>query len=76
MHSNIGVALKPNFVSSCSRVLYFLKYAFLLITIIIYNLNNKSMKIFAFDIFCLKCCLHTYICYDNAVKDDISSKTV
>ena len=32
MHTNIGVALKPNFMSSSCRELYFLIYAFPSIT--------------------------------------------
>ena len=60
MHTNIGVALKPNFISSSCRVLNFLKYAFSSITLKILNLLNlnKSLKIFAFNMFSLKYCLH------------------
>ena len=58
-HTNIEVALKPNY-KSC-RVLYFLKYAFSLITLKIFNLHNKRPKKFALHIFCVKFCLHPYI---------------
>ena len=64
MHTNIGVALKPNLMS-------FLLYSDLggcislnihiSITLRILNLHNKSPKIFAFDMFSLNCCLHPYI---------------
>ena len=61
MHNNIGVVLKPNFMSPSCRELYFLNYAFFSITLKISNLQNKRPKIFAFNIFSLKCCFHPYI---------------
>ena len=54
MHFNIGIAFNPNFVSSLF-IEYFFKYAFSSITPIVLNLQNKSPKIFDFDIFGLKC---------------------
>ena len=43
------------------RVVYFLKYECYSITLKILNLHNKSLKIFAFNMFSLKCCLYPYI---------------
>ena len=54
----IGVALKPNLWGLSCRKLYFFKYAFSSITPKILNSHNKRLKIFAFHIFGLKCCLH------------------
>ena len=61
MHTNIGVALNTNLLVPCCRVLYFFKYAFSSITLRILNLHNKSTKIFAYDVFGLKHCLHPYM---------------
>ena len=59
MHINIGVALKPKFMSSLLyRVLNFLKYAFSSTTLKILNLHSKSPKILAIYMLSLKCCLH------------------
>ena len=57
----------------CCRVLYSFKYTFYSITLGIINLHNKSPNIFACDILGLK---FIPICYANAVKDDISPKTI
>ena len=58
MPTNIKLSLKPNFMSSFFRELYFSKYAFSSITIKTLNPHNKSPNTFALYIFGLKCCLH------------------
>ena len=55
MHTNIGLAIKPNFMSS---FLYFFKYAFSAITLKLINLHNKTPNMFAFNMFGLKYCFH------------------
>ena len=60
MHTNIGFALKPNFMSFSCKELHLFKYAFSAITLKVLNLSNKNPKIFAFDIFGLKYCFHPH----------------
>ena len=52
MHTDVGVALKYNFVLCCISLI---KYTFSPITLLLLNLYNRIPKIFAFDIFGLKC---------------------
>ena len=70
MHNNIGVALKPNFMSLC-RELYFLIYAFSSIPLKISNLQNRRPKIFAFHILGLNAAFIPMY-HVKAAQDDIS----
>ena len=56
MHTNVRVALKSNFivVENCNS----LNMHFPSVTLRNLNLYDTSPKIFAFHIFCLKCCLY------------------
>ena len=55
MHTNIGVQLNPNFMSSLLLSAVFPEIYILLIHS---ENNNKNPKIFAFDVFSVKCFLH------------------
>ena len=71
MHTNIGLALKPNFMSSLScRVLYLFKFAFSLIPfrILVLIIEDRYL-LFLYLVF-------IPICHDEAVQDVISSKTI
>ena len=73
MHTYIGVALKPNFMSS---LLHFLKYAFSTSTLKILNLYNESPKIYlCFRYVSAKMLSSSRYTMLN-LFDDISSKTV
>ena len=70
MHTDNGVALKINLASSLLKsAMGYFQNAFSLITLRIFNIHNKSPKIYAFDMSGIKCCLRPYM-HDNAVKDD------
>ena len=58
MYTNIGKALKPNFMSSF--LLFLFKCAFSAITLKVLNLHNKNPNIFSFDMFDLKYCFHPH----------------
>ena len=51
MHTKIELSLKPHFMSSTYRELYFLEYAFSSITLKILKPHNKIPNIFASHMF-------------------------
>ena len=61
MHTNIGVAPIQFYEFLIVECCNFFKYAFSPITHRILHLHNRNTKIFAFDIFGIKCCLHPYM---------------
>ena len=75
MQTNTTVTLKPNFILVVG--LYFFKYTFPSITLIILNLHIRRLKIFPFHTFGPKCFLHLYIpcssCTCKYVKYDFFS---
>ena len=72
MNAKIGAALKTKFISSLLQSAVFLWICIFFNHSKNLNLYNISQKIFAFDIFDLKCSLHPYV---NAIQYDISVKT-
>ena len=58
-HTNIGLTLKPMFMSFFLKSAVFLFICISSITLKIQNRHVISPKIFAIDMFGLKCCLHS-----------------